>query len=126
MQNSRNKMIANIKRKTYTIDAKDKILGRLSVKIAALLSGKQKSDFVPYKDMGDFVVVKNIAQIKFTGRKMKQKIYYHHSGYPGGFKKNPLEELFKKNPGQVLRKTVLGMLPKNKLRPRRIKRLMFK
>ncbi len=111
-------------RETHIIDASGKTLGRLAVKLAILLSGKQKSDFLPYQDKGDFVVVKNIDKIKFTGRKMEQKIYYHHSGYPGGLKKKSLKELLKQRPSEVLKKAVLGMLPKNKLRPKQIKRLI--
>lgn len=112
-----------MERKTHTIDATGKVLGRLASEIAILLRGKNKPDFVPYKDMGDFVVVKNVAKIRFTGKKMEQKKYYHHTGYLGGLKNISLKELFEKNPAQVLRKAVMGMLPKNKLRARIIKRL---
>lgn len=114
-----------MKRETHTIDASGKVLGRLATEVAVLLRGKQKPDFVPYKDMGDFIIVKNVEKIKFTGKKMKQKKYYHHSGYLGGLKETPLETLFKENPAQVLKKAVYGMLPKNKLRPEQIKRLKF-
>lgn len=112
-----------MKRNTQTIDATGKPLGRLAVEIARLLRGKHKPDFMPHKDEGDFVVVKNIKKMKITGKKLKQKIYYHHSGYPGGLKETPMEKLFKENPGEVLKKAVWGMLPKNKLRPKMIKRL---
>jgi len=112
-----------MQRKTHTIDATDKSLGRLAVEIATLLRGKQKPDFVPYKDMGDFVVVKNIKKIRITGKKLKQKMYYRHTGYLGSLKKTPMGVLFTKNPKEVLRKAVLGMLPKNKLRAKQIKRL---
>jgi large subunit ribosomal protein L13 len=112
-----------MERKTHTIDATGKVLGRLASEIAILLRGKNKPDFVPYKDMGEFVVVRNIAKIRFTGKKMEQKKYYHHTAYLGGLKNISLKELFKKNPAQVLRKAVMGMLPKNKLRARIIKRL---
>ena len=115
-----------MKRQTQTIDATEKVLGRLAVEIARVLRGKHKPSFVPYKDEGDFVVVKNVKKIKITGKKLKQKIYYHHSGYPGGLKKVPLEKLFKVNPGEVLKKAVWGMLPKNKLRPKMIKRLKIR
>ena len=113
-------------RKTHTIDAAGKILGRLAVQIALLLRGKNKPDFAPHKDMGDFVVVKNVDKLKFTGKKMKQKQYYRHSGYLGGLKATPLEKLFRKNPPEVLKRAVWGMLPKNKLRAQQIKRLQFK
>lgn len=112
-------------RQTHTIDAAGKILGRLAAEIAVLLRGKQRPDFLPNQDAGDFVVVKNVAQIKITGRKMEQKKYYRHSGYPGGLKETPLKKLFEISPAEVLRKSVFGMLPRNKLRAEQIKRLKF-
>ena len=114
-----------MERKTHTIDASDKILGRLAVDVATLLRGKNSPNYVPNQDMGDFVVITNITQMKFSGKKAEQKIYYHHSGYLGGMKKTPLERLFAKDPKEVLRKAVFGMLQKNKLRPEQIKRLKF-
>lgn len=113
----------NIKRETHIIDAQNKPLGRLASEIAILLQGKHKPDFAPYKDIGDFVLVKNIEKIRFTGKKLKTKKYFKHSGYLGGLKVKTLEELYKKDPFLVLRKAVLGMLPKNKLRAKMIKRL---
>jgi len=112
-----------MERKTHTIDATNKVLGRLATEIAVLLRGKNKPDFAPYKDRGDFIVVKNIDKIKVTGKKLEQKIYYRHTGYLGGLKKTPLKKLFKKDPAEVLKKAVFGMLPKNKLRAKQIKRL---
>ena len=112
-----------MKRNTHTIDATGKVLGRLATEIAILLRGKHKPDFLPYKDMGDFVVVKNVDKMKFTGKKLEKKKYYHHTGYLGSLKEVSLKRLFKTNPHQVLKKAVLGMLPKNKLRARQIKRL---
>jgi len=114
-----------MERKTHTIDVTNKVLGRLATEIAVLLRGKHKPDFAPYKDMGDFVVIKNADKLKISGKKMEQKKYYHHTGYPGGLKEMPLQKLFEKNPGEVLRKAVLGMLPKNRLRAKMIKRLSF-
>ncbi len=114
-----------MKREIHTIDATGKILGRLATEIAVLLRGKYKPEFVPYKDMGDFVVVKNVDKIKVTGKKIEKKKYYRHSGYLGGLKEIPLKKLFEKNPAEVLRKAVWGMLPNNKLRPEQIKRLKF-
>jgi len=111
--------------KTHLIDATNKPLGRLATEIAILLRGKYKVDFVPYKDMGDIVIVKNVDKIKLTGKKLSKKKYYKHTGYTGHLKEIPLERLFKKNPELVLRKAVYGMLPKNKLRDRIIKRLKF-
>lgn len=112
-------------RNTHTIDATDKVLGRLATEIATLLRGKQKPDFAPYKDIGDFVVVKNVEKIKLTGKKKEQKKYYHHSGYLGGLKEVSLEKIFKRDPGEILKRAVYGMLPKNKLRAKQIKRLKF-
>lgn len=112
-----------MKRETHTIDASGKVLGRLATEIAVLLRGKNKPDFVPHKDMGDFVVVKNIKKIEVTGKKRDDKIYYHHTGYLGHLKKISFKELFKKDPPEVLKKAVSGMLPKNKLRKEQIKRL---
>ncbi len=114
-----------MKRETHTIDASGKILGRFATEIAVLLRGKNKPDFIPNKDMGDFVVVKNINKIEVTGKKLEKKIYYHHSGYLGGLKETPLKKLFEKDPGEVLKRAVFGMLPKNKLRAKQIKRLKF-
>ncbi len=110
-------------RKTHIIDATNKVLGRLATQIAILLRGKHKPDFVPNKDMGDFIVVKNIEKIKITGKKMEQKKYFHHSGYLGGLKEISLKKLFEKEPREVFKKAVFGMLPKNKLRAVQIKRL---
>jgi large subunit ribosomal protein L13 len=112
-----------LERKTHTIDAAGKVLGRLASEIAVLLRGKHKPTFVPYKDEGDFVVVKNIKNIKITGKKLEQKKYYRHSGYPGGLKEISLKKLFEKKPAEVLKKAVRGMLPRNKLRKEMIKRL---
>ena len=114
-----------MKRETQTIDATGKVLGRLATEVANLLRGKQKPDFAPYKDSGDFVVVKNVDKLKFTGKKMEQKKYYRHSGYLGGLKEIPLKKLFQKDAAAVLKRAVWGMLPKNKLRSKMIKRLKF-
>jgi len=112
-----------MERKTHTIDATNKVLGRLSAQIAILLQGKHKPNFLPYKDMGDFVIVKNIEKLKITGKKMEQKKYYRHSGYPGGLKEIPLKKLFREKPSKVLIRAIWGMLPKNRLRAKMIKRL---
>jgi len=112
-----------MKRETHIIDAKNKPLGRLAAEIATLLRGKHKPTFVPYKDSGDFVVVKNVEKIKITGKKLNDKNYYRHTGYLGGLKKTPLKEIFERDPDEVLRRAVFGMLPKNKLRNDQIKRL---
>jgi len=115
-----------IKRESHIIDATDEVLGRLAVKVAVLLRGKNKLGFAPYKDMGDFVTIKNIDKLKFTGKKFENKIYYHHTLYPGGLKSQTMKELYnKKGPSEILRKAVIGMLTKNKLRAKQIKRLKF-
>lgn len=115
-----------IQRETHLLDATGQSLGRLASKIAILLRGKHKSSFAPHKDVGDFVTVENIEKMIFSGKKMEQKTYYKHSGYPGGLKAWKLKEVFGKNPGAVLRKAVAGMLPKNKLRSQQIKRLVIR
>ncbi len=114
-----------IKRENHIIDASGQVLGRLSTQIAILLRGKHKTAFAPYKDIGDFVIIKNVEKIRFTGKKFKNKIYYRHTSYLGGLKKATLEDIYKKNPSEVLRRAVYGMLTKNKLRPIQIKRLKF-
>jgi len=112
-----------MKRKKHTIDAKGKSLGRIAVKAALLLRGKDKENFMPNKDDGGFVVVKNIRQARFTGNKLEQKKFYSYSGYPGGIKETVLVDALKKDPLKVLRKAVWGMMPKNKLTREQIKRL---
>ncbi|HOK35401.1 MAG TPA: 50S ribosomal protein L13 [Candidatus Pacearchaeota archaeon] len=107
------------------IDATNQSLGRLASEIAKVLQGKNKPTFEGYKAGDEVVEVENVDKMKITGKKMKQKIYYHYSGYPGGLKKITLEELFKEDPSLALKKAVWGMLPKNKLRKERIKRLKF-
>ena len=116
----------NIIRKIITVDADNKSLGRLAVEVAVLLRGKNKPDFVHYKDVGDTVVVKNIDKMKFTGNKLESKNYFHYTGYLGNLKKMTLKEfLIKRGPKEVLRTAVMGMLAKNKLRAKQIKRLRF-
>lgn len=115
-----------IERKVITVDAEGKNLGRLAVEVAVLLRGKNKPTFVPYKDMGDTVLVKNIDKMTFSGKKLEQKNYFHFTGYLGNMKKASLKEkLIKNGPKEVLREAVMGMLTKNTLRPKQIKRLRF-
>ncbi len=114
-----------MKREIHTIDANGKVFGRLASQIAILLMGKHKTNYDPSKDMGDVVIVKNIDKIKITGKKLEKEIYYRHSGYLGGLKEIPIKRIFEKNPSFLLKKAVYGMLPKNKLRKRMIKRLKF-
>ena len=120
------KTVEKIDRKIITIDAENKALGRLAVEVAVSLRGKNKPNFVPYKDVGDTVFVKNIDKMKFTGNKLENKNYFRFTGYLGNLKKATLKEfLIKKGPKEVLRNAVMGMLTKNKLRSRQIKRLKF-
>jgi len=114
-----------MRRETYTIDAAEKVLGRLASEIAILLRGKNKSNFVPYKDEGGIVKVINASKLKLTGKKVSQKVYYRHSGYMGGLKTTPFEKIFDENPALVLKKAVYGMLPVNKLRAKMMKRLII-
>jgi large subunit ribosomal protein L13 len=112
-----------IERQIHIKSAEKQHLGRLAVEVALLLRGKNKSEYAAYKDVGDFVSVKDIKKLQFTGKKPSQKTYYHHSGYLGGLKEKKLQVLFAERPGEVLRKAVWGMLPKNKLRSEQINRL---
>ena len=106
---------AEVSRGWYMVDAKDKTLGRLSTTIATYLSGRYKTTYTPHVDGGDYVVVINAAEVGVTGRKEEQKIYWRHSGYPGGIKGRTLAEQRVKNPGAIIEHAVKGMLPKNKL-----------
>jgi len=108
------------------IDATDKALGRLASEIAVFLQGKNSANFKLENDSNEKIEIINIGKIRFTGKKMENKVYYRHSGYPGGLKKIILKDLFAKDPKEVIKKAVLGMLPKNKLRQKRIKRLIIK
>jgi len=102
-------------KKWWLIDAEGKVLGRLASEIAILLRGKRNPKYVSFMDSGDYVIVINAEKIKVTGRKMEQKKYYSHSGYPGGLKVRTLQELLQKKPEEVIKKAVWGMIPKNKL-----------
>jgi len=113
-----------IEKNWYLIDADDKILGRLASKVASILRGKDKPIYSPHVDTGDFVVIVNAKKVKLTGKKLKDKIYYHHSGYPGGIKSITARDLLQKKPEEVIRKAVKGMLPKNRLGRKMLKKLM--
>ena len=99
----------------YLVNAEGKILGRLATELAKILRGKNKPTYSPYVDTGDFIIVVNAEKVALTGKKMKDKIYYHHTGYPGGIKAISAEKLLEKKPTEVLRIAVKGMLPKNSL-----------
>jgi len=109
--------------KWYLIDAQGKALGRLSATIATILTGKNKPSYTPFLDMGNFVIVINASKVKLTGKKLKQKVYYRHSGYPGGLKATRAEKLMAKAPERVIKLAVWGMLPKNKLGRALLKKL---
>ncbi len=113
----------DVQRDWYVVDATGKTLGRLASEIAKILMGKHKPTYTPHVDGGDFVVVVNAEKVFVTGKKLDKKVYYWHTGYPGGLKQATLRELFQKKPEEVIRLAVRGMLPKNKLRDRRMKRL---
>lgn len=116
-------MKTKIERKIHVIDATDQILGRLATKVAILLMGKHKATYLPNVDAGDLVVIKNAAKIKVTGNKPTQKIYRHHSNYPGGLKEVVYSELKRKRPTEIFYLAVSRMLPRNRLRTPRLKRL---
>ena len=105
----------NRQRDWYVVDAEGKTLGRLATQLADVLRGKRKPDFILYIDTGDFIVVVNAEKIRVTGDKMNSKIYWRHSGYPGGIKSRTLGEMLEKQPEEVIRKAVRGMLPRTKL-----------
>ncbi len=105
-----------IQQKWWLIDATGQTLGRLATQIAVLLMGKHKPIYVPYQDVGDYVVVINAEKVELTGQKWKKKVYYRHSGYPGGLKEETAEELRAKHPERLIELAVSRMLPKNRLR----------
>ena len=104
-----------VRRKWYLVDASDKTLGRLATRIAHILRGKHKPEFTPHVDTGDYIVVINAEKVRVTGNKAKNKIYYRHSGYPGGLKTITFEKLLAKTPERILTLAVKGMLPKGPL-----------
>ena len=114
---------ATIERKWYVVDAEGKTLGRLSSEIASVLRGKHKPIFTPHMDTGDYVIVVNAAKVKVTGKKLNQKIYYHHSGYVGGMKETTLKEMLANKPERVVELAVKGMLPKGPLGRQMYKKL---
>jgi len=113
----------NIKREKQIIDANGKILGRLATEVATILMGKKKPEYVPYLDIGDFVVVTNASKIKVTGKKTKDKIYTRHSGYPGGLKVETFDKMIARKPEYIIEHAVAGMLPHNRLGSKMIKKL---
>jgi large subunit ribosomal protein L13 len=112
-----------VPRKWWVVDAEGKNLGRLASEIALVLRGKNKPQYTPHVDTGDFVVVVNAGKVAVTGNKLEGKVYYRHSGYPGGLKSRTLGEMLERRPNEVLRKAVKGMLPKNRLAARQLTKL---
>ena len=106
---------ADRQRDWYVVDAEGQTLGRLATQIADTLRGKRKPTYTPHTDVGDFVVVINAEKVKLTGRKLEQKVYYRHSGYMGGLKSRTARQVMEKNPEEIIRHAVKGMLPKNSL-----------
>jgi large subunit ribosomal protein L13 len=112
-----------VPRQWYVVDATDKILGRLAVQLANILRGKNKPIFTPHVDTGDFVIVTNAEKVRLTGKKLEKKQYYRHSGYPGGLKVRTAQELVRKKPEELIMHAVKGMLPKNRLGSKLLKKL---
>ncbi len=112
-----------VERKWYVVDATDMTLGRLASEVAKVLRGKNKPIFTPHADTGDYVIVINAAKVKVTGKKLDQKIYYHHSDYVGGMKEKTLREMMDKKPERVVELAVKGMLPKGPLGRQMYKKL---
>ena len=106
---------SDVQRTWWVLDASDAVLGRLSTRAALLLRGKHKPTFAPHMDMGDFVIIVNASKVRLTGRKREQKMYRHHSGYPGGLTEIPYERLLSTRPSLAVEKAVKGMLPHNRL-----------
>lgn len=123
MPKFKSNQIGKSSRNWHLVNVENKILGRVATKIANLLMGKVKPEYLANSDNGDYVVVTNAAKIKVTGKKLTQKIYTTYSGYPGGMKRETFGMLHQRQPGEVIRRAVWGMLPKNKLRDRMIIRL---
>ncbi len=116
----------NIERKVHRIDAAGESVGRISTQIAILLRGKHKPEFQPHMDMGDVVEVVNASQLKFTGKKLDQKQYFHFSGFIGGLKRKKMGDVFEKDPAEVIRRSVKQMLPDVRFRDAMLKRLIIR
>jgi len=113
----------DIKRKWFVVDAQGKTLGRLATRVATILKGKHKPEYAPHIDVGDFVIIVNADKIHVTGRKLDQKIYYRHSGYPGGLSEITLRNQLVKHPTRAMELAVRGMLPKNRLGRKMLRKL---
>jgi large subunit ribosomal protein L13 len=112
-----------VERKWYVVDAEGQTLGRLATEIATILRGKNKAQYTPHVDTGDFVVVVNAEKVVVTGKKAEQKVYRRHSGYPGGMKETSYARMMERKPAEVLRKAVKGMMPRTRLARQQLKKL---
>jgi len=112
-----------VKHQWYLVNAEGKALGRLASGLAKILRGKHKPAYTPHLDTGDFIVVVNAEKVSLTGKKMKDKVYYHHTGYPGGIKEMSAEKLLAKKPTEMIRMAVKGMIPKNSLGRQTLRKL---
>jgi large subunit ribosomal protein L13 len=112
-----------VERKWYVVDAEGKHLGRLATEIVRVLRGKNKPQYTPHVDVGDFIVVVNADRVAVTGRKAEQRVYRRHSGYPGGMKETSYEQMLARKPTEILRKAVYGMMPKTRLARKQFKKL---
>ncbi|MGH3105739.1 MAG: 50S ribosomal protein L13 [Rubrobacteraceae bacterium] len=112
-----------VERKWYVVDAEGQTLGRLATEIARILRGKNKPQYTPHVDTGDFVVVVNAEKVVVTGKKAEQKVYRRHSGYPGGLKETSYEQMMERRPTEILRRAVKGMMPKNRLARQQLRKL---
>ena len=123
LQKTWNAKPGEVEQRWFLVDAEGRTLGRLATQIADTLRGKTKPEYTPHVDTGDFVVVVNAEKVQVTGKKLDDKIYYRHSGYPGGLKRRTLREQLERRPTEVLRAAVKGMLPRNKLARRQLLKL---
>jgi large subunit ribosomal protein L13 len=112
-----------VERRWYVVDAEGQTLGRLATEIARVLRGKNKPQYTPHVDTGDFVVVVNAEKVVVTGKKAEQKVYRRHSGYPGGLKETSYEQMMERRPTEILRRAVKGMMPKNRLARQQLRKL---
>jgi large subunit ribosomal protein L13 len=115
--------LREVERRWYLVDAEGQTLGRLATEIARILRGKNKPQYTPHVDTGDFVVVVNAEKVVVTGRKAEQKVYYRHTGYPGGLKETSYEVMLERKPTEILRKAVRGMMPKTRLGRQQLRKL---
>lgn len=114
----------DIQPKWFVVDAEGQVLGRLATRVATLLRGKHREEFAPFVDFGDHVIVLNAAKLRWTGKKLDQKVYRRYTGYPGGLREVSARKMSETKPDRIIREAVLGMLPKNKLRKRMAARLL--